>query len=257
MEKEHCGGGGVSKMESALRNVRIVLVGSEGPFNIGSVARVMKNMGLFELALVAPVEYKNNDGYCGAVGARDVLDNALVFPTLKEAVAGQALVVGTTRRAGRYRRIYCSVEQLPEKVFPVLAGGRVAIVFGREQSGLKSNETDLCHLLVTIPSSAGFPSLNLSHAVAVVCYKLFTFSMMSEVPFIVKPATSDEIEGLLDYLQSVFADLGFFSKGSHRYVTTLFRRIFGRAMLDHEEIENLTHVFHRLHGLCKSNREVR
>ncbi len=245
-------------MESALQNIRIVLVRPEGPFNIGSVARVMKNMGLFELALVAPTEYKNDNGYCGAVGARDVLDNALVFPTLKEAVAEQALVVGTTRRAGRYRRIYCSVEGLPEKVFPVLAGGgSVAIVFGREQSGLKSNETDLCHLLITIPASTSFPTLNLSHAVAVVCYKLFTFAMMREVPFIAKPAPSDEIEGLLDYLHSVFADLGFFSKGSNRYVTILFRRIFGRAMLDHEEIENLTHIFHRLHGLCKSNRAGR
>jgi len=212
-------------------------------------------MGLSDLALVAPAEYKNDDGYCGAVGARDVLDNAHVFPSLPDAVTGQSLVVGTTRRAGRFRRIYCSVEELPEKVFPVLAGGgSVSIVFGRERSGLRSSETDLCHLLVNIPSSSGFPSLNLSHAVAVVCYTLFTFAMMREVPFIAKPAPSDEVEGLLDYLQSVFADLGFFSKGSHRYVTVLFRRIFGRAMLDHEEIENLTYVFHRLHGLCKSKR---
>lgn len=241
-------------METYLGNIRIVLTGPEGAFNIGSVARVMKNMGLEELAMVNPAEYKNDEGYRGAVGARGILEKALIFPTLKDAIADTNLAVGTTRRVGRLRPIFCSVEELPERVFPVLPEGKVAIVFGREQSGLKNSETDLCHLLVKIPSSRSFPSLNLSHAVAVICYKLFTYAMVSEIPDIAEPVPSDEVEGLLDYIQSVFADLGFFSKGSPRYVTTLFRKVFGRAMLDQEEIENLTHIFQRLHGLCKSNR---
>ena len=79
--------------------------------------------------------------------------------------------------------------------------------------------------------------------------------MVNEIPDIAEPVPSEEVEGLLDYIQSVFADLGFFSKGSPRYVTALFRKVFGRAMLDQEEIENLTHIFHRLHGLCKSHRQ--
>jgi tRNA/rRNA methyltransferase len=241
-------------MEAALARIRIVLTEPEGAFNIGSVARVMKNMGLEDLALVNPVDFKNDDGYRGAVGARDILNRARLFRTLKDAIADTNLAVGTTRREGRLRRIFCSVEELPERVFPVLAEGKVAIVFGREQSGLNNSETDLCHILVNIPASNSFPSLNLSHAVAVVCYKLFTFAIVSEVPYIADPASSEEVEGLLDYLQSVFADLGFFAKGSPRYVTALFRKIFGRAMLDHEEIENLTHIFHRLHGLCKPGR---
>ena len=241
-------------MEKELGNIRIVLTEPEGAFNIGSVARVMKNMGLRELALVNPRDFKNDDGYRGAVGARDILENALLFQTLKEAVSDTSLVVGTTRRAGRLRRIFCSVEELPERVFPILSEKKVSVVFGREQSGLKNAETDLCHILVNIPASRNFPSLNLSHAVAVVCYKLFTFAIVSEVPYIAEPVPSDEVEGLLDYIQSVFSDLGFFSKGTHHYVTTLFRKIFGRAMLDEGEVENLTHVFHRLHGLCKSKR---
>jgi len=242
-------------MDPDLSNIRIMLAQPRGAFNIGSVARIMKNMGMSELALVDPVDFHNNEAYQGAVGARDVLDSALVFNTVGEAIKDVNLVVGTTRRGGKSRRIFCSVEELPELVFPVLKEGKVAILFGREDKGLYTKETDFCSILVKIPSSSGFPSLNLSHAVAVVCYKLFTDAMVCRVPDISKPVTNAEIEGLLDYLQSVFTDIGFFSKGTPDYVIPLFRKIFGRALLDQEEIKNLTFIFHRLHGLCRSKRE--
>ncbi len=239
-------------MGKNLSKVRIVLVEPRGAFNIGSVARVMKNMGITELALVRPVEFRNDDGFKGAVGARDVLENALIFDSLESAIKDTNLVIGTTRRAGKGRRISYTIEELPEKIFPVLEKGKVSILFGREESGLSNRETDLCNILVTIPSSKDFPSLNLSHAVAVVCYKLFTDAMVLDVPYISEPVTNAEIEGLLDYIQTVFTDIGFFSKGTPRYVIPLFRKIFGRALLDKEEFDNLTYIFHRLHGLFKA-----
>jgi tRNA/rRNA methyltransferase len=239
-------------MEADLTKIRIVLVEPRGPFNIGSVARVMKNMGINELALVNPVNFHNDETYRAAVGARDVIVKALVFQTLEEALGDTNLVVGTTRRAGKLRRLFCSVEELPEQIFPILRDGKAAVLFGREESGLTNRETDLCNILVNIPSDKSFPSLNLSHAVAVVCYKLFTDAMVSRVPYISNPVTNAEIEGLLDYVQSVFTDIGFFSKGSPDYVIPLFRKIFGRALLDQEEVQNLTHIFHRLYGLCTS-----
>jgi len=242
-------------MEVNLANVRIVLVEPRGPFNIGSVVRVMKNMGLSKLAFVNPADFHNEETYKASVGARDILNKALVFSTLEEAIGDTNLVVGTTRRAGKLRRLFCSVEELPEHIFPLLKEGEVAILFGREDSGLTNRETDLCNILVNIPSSKSFPSLNLSHAVAVVCYKLFTDAIVSRVPYISKPVSNEEIEGLLDYIQSVFTDIGFFSKGTPNYVIPLFRKIFGRALLDQEEIKNLTHIFHRLYGLCISKNE--
>ena len=139
-------------------------------------------------------------------------------------------------------------------MFPVTQEGRAAILFGREKDGLTTQETDLCNILVNIPAHEDFPSLNLSHAVAVVCYKLYVEAMVYRVPYIERPAPNAEIEGLLDYIQSVFADMGFFTKGSSRYVIPLFRKIFGRALLDEEEVQNLTHIFHRLHGLFKENK---
>jgi tRNA C32,U32 (ribose-2'-O)-methylase TrmJ len=88
-----------------------------------------------------------------------------------------------------------------------------------------------------------------------VCYKLFTDAIVSRVPYISRPVTSAEVEGLLDYIQSVFTDLGFFTKGSPDYVIPLFRKIFGRALLDQEEVQSLTHIFHRMYGLCISRKE--
>jgi TrmH family RNA methyltransferase len=238
-------------MQSGLRNIRIILVEPEGPFNIGSVARIMKNMGVEELALVKPAEYDRDDAYRAAVGARELLDGAMVFDSLTAGIRDANLVVGTTRRAGKLRRLFCSVEELPERVFPVAREGKVAILFGRERDGLTNQETDLCNILVNIPANESFPSLNLSHAVAVVCYKLFVEDMISRVPYLSRPVANAEVEGLLDYIECVFADLGFFTKGSPRYVVSLFRQIFGRALLDEEEVQNLTHIFHRLHGLCR------
>ena len=239
-------------MVQNLKNVRIILVEPSGPFNIGSVARVMKNMGLTELFLVKPAEFKNDEGFKGAVGAKDILENAHVFDTLEEAIKDTKLVVGTTRREGKGRRISYTIEELSEQIFPVLVNGEIAILFGREKNGLLNRETDLCNILVTIPASKEFPSLNLSHAVAVVCYKLFTDALVNEIPYIAEPVANAEMEGLLDFIQSVFTDIGFFSKGTPRYVIPLFRKIFGRALLDREEFDNLTYIFNRLHGLFKS-----
>jgi len=242
-------------MAPDLNNVQITLVEPEGSFNIGSVARIMKNMDIGELALVNPVDYHNDEAYKASVGARDVLERALVFNTLEDAVRDTNLVVGTTRRTGKLRRLFCSIEELPERLFPAISQGKVAILFGREKDGLTNKETDLCNILVNIPSNDSFPSLNLSHAVAVVCYKLFIDAMIYRVPYISKPVANAEIEGLLDYLLCVFTDIGFFSKGSPNYVISLFRKIFGRALLDEEEIKNLTYIFHRLHGLFKESKK--
>lgn len=243
-------------MEPELKKTRIVLVEPQGPFNIGSVARIMKNMGLDELALVRPVDFHTDDSYKAAVGARDILENALVFDTVDDAVMDTSLVVGTTRRSGKLRRVCCSVEELPERIFPALVGGKVSILFGREESGLTNPEVDICNMLVSIPADKNFPSLNLSHAVAVVCYTLFTSAVVYRVPYIPKPAAYAEVEGLLDYIYTVFKDIGFFSKGEPTYVISLFRKIFGRALLNEEEVQNLTFIFHRLHGLTREKRNI-
>jgi tRNA/rRNA methyltransferase len=250
-----------------LHRVRIVLIEPRGAFNIGSVARIMKNMGFEDLALVNPVPFHNDDGYKGAVGARDVVNGAKLFTSVADAVAGANLVVGTTRRAGKLRKITCGAEELPGRVFPLLGTGRVSILFGREESGLTTSEAALCNLLVSITANPDFPSLNLSHAVAIVCYELYRASgenaaepageagkKRAGVSFVSRPASREEIEELLEYIRFSFEDMGFFSKGTPDYVIPLFRRVFGRALADQEEVKNLAHVFHRLYGIFKERK---
>jgi tRNA/rRNA methyltransferase len=250
-----------------LRRVRIVLIEPRGAFNIGSVARVMKNMGLEDLALVNPVPFHNDDGYKGAVGARDVVNGAKLFTSVADAVRGSNLVVGTTRRAGKLRKITCGAEELPGRIFPLLGTGTVSILFGREESGLTTGETALCNLLVSVTVNPEFPSLNLSHAVAIVCYELFRAAAQAAageagdagvkragIAFVPRPASREELEELLEYIRFSFEDMGFFSKGTPDYVIPLFRRMFGRALADQEEMKNLTHVFHRLYGLFKEKK---
>jgi tRNA/rRNA methyltransferase len=222
----------------------------------------MKNMGLEDLALVNPAPFHNDDGYKGAVGARGVLNGAKLFTCVADAVGGSNLVVGTTRRAGKLRKISCGAEELPGRIFPLLGAGRVSILFGREESGLTTDEAALCNLLVSVTANPGFPSLNLSHAVAIVCYELHkAFAQAAAgaagdsevrragVAFVPRPASREEIEGLLEYIRSSFEAMGFFSKGTPDYVIPLFRRVFGRSLADREEVKNLAHVFHRLYGL--------
>ncbi len=242
-------------MEPDLNAIRIVLVEPQGSFNIGSVARIMKNMGLSTLALVRPVDFRTDEAYRAAVGAKEILEKAHVYGSLQEAIRDSNLVVGTTRRSGKLRRVCCNVEELPERIFQT--SGTVSILFGREKSGLTNPEADICNMLVSIPADKNFPSLNLSHAVAVVCYTLFTSAVVYRLPYISKPAANAEIEGLLDYVYTVFADIGFFSKGAPNYVISLFRKIFGRALLSEEEVQNLTFIFHRLHGLTKEKSNTR
>jgi tRNA/rRNA methyltransferase len=239
-------------MKPDLDRVRIVLVEPQGAFNIGSVARVMMNMGFSDLALVNPVEFRNDDGYRGAVNAKPLLNGARVFPSIADAVGDTNLVVGTTRRRGKQRKIHCCAEDLSGYVFPLLHEGRVSILFGREESGLTTDEAKLCSILASIPASPGHPSLNLSHAVAIICYRLFVDADDAGCEIlnpVRRPADNRELEELVEYIEFAFGEMGFFSKGPPDYVVPLFRRIFGRALLDQEEIGNLSHIFHRLYGL--------
>src|SRR5690606_38535701 len=159
----------------AAARLRIVLVGTQHPGNIGSAARAIKTMGLRELVLVAPERFPHADAAAMAAGAGDVLDAARRVPTLAEAVADCRLVLGCTARS---RRIALE-ELLPREAAAravataaAPAGTPAALVFGRERTGLDNHELQLCHAAVTIPADPDYSSLNLAAAVQVLCYEV-------------------------------------------------------------------------------------
>ena len=155
-----------------LENIRIVLMNTSHPGNIGSVARAMKTMGLTDLCLVSPLQFPDPKADEMASNAVDVLAQATVVETLEDAIADCALVVGTSARTRKIPWPLLAPRAMAEKVREEAPTNQIAIVFGREQSGLSNEELERCHLHVNIPANPEYSSLNLGAAVQVIAYEL-------------------------------------------------------------------------------------
>ena len=151
-----------------LDNIRVVLVNTSHPGNIGGAARAMKNMGLSRLVLVEPRDFPSPEAEARASGASDVLESAQVVATLEEALVGCTVVLGTSARDRSLPWPLVDPRECGEKVIAEAGQGKeIALVFGREHAGLTNDELQRCHFHVHIPSSPDFSSLNLAAAVQV------------------------------------------------------------------------------------------
>jgi len=156
---------------TALANIRIVLVEPAGPLNVGSVARVMKNMGLRQLILVNPqCDYLGEEARLMAVRAADILETAKVVESLPEALVGCVRAIATTGDDGRSHPMQL---EAPADALPWLLEAPSALIFGREDCGLTNSELNRAQRLIRIPSSDAYTSLNLAQAVAICCYELY------------------------------------------------------------------------------------
>ena len=153
-------------------NIRIVLVNTTHPGNIGGVARAMKNMGLQHLCLVAPRVFPDERATWRAASATDILDNAVVVPTLAEAIGDCQFIVGTSARSRRIPWPLLDARQCAPRMADASQQGQVAVLFGRESRGLTNDELQLCNLHLTIPTAEAYSSLNLAMAVQIVAYEL-------------------------------------------------------------------------------------
>lgn len=231
----------------ALARIRIVLVGTTHPGNVGGAARAMKTMGLGDLRLVAPERYPSAEATAMASGADDLLARAGVHPTLAEAVAGCALVVGTTARERSIPWPTLELEACAGRALAVAApaDGATALVFGRERTGLTNEELECCHAVLSIPTSEAYRSLNLAQAVQVVCYELRRKALQREALPEPEPArdaplaTAEELERLHGHLMTVMTEVGFYDPDKPRRLTRRLRRLFNRAELDQNEVNIL------------------
>ncbi|MGL5062597.1 MAG: RNA methyltransferase, partial [Microcoleus sp.] len=156
--------------EIVLTNIRIVLVEPAGPLNVGSVARIMKNMGLHQLVLVNPqCDYLGEEARLMAVRAADILETAKVVETLPAALTGCTRAIATT---GDDRTQPIQLET-PASALSWLLETPSALIFGRENCGLTNTELNYAQRLIRIPSSDAYPSLNLAQAVAICCYEIY------------------------------------------------------------------------------------
>jgi tRNA/rRNA methyltransferase len=217
--------------------VSIVLVEPQNPGNIGMVCRAMKNMGLHELRLVNPCDRFHPEALKFAVSARDLLEGAVLFSSLSDALADSPLSVGTTRRHGKYRPEIYSPEAITRKILPELGHFRAAFVFGREDNGLTTDELSLCRWHATIASSMEYGSLNLAQSVLIFCYELFKGTA------VVAPTTGprelagvEESEELFRHMELSLIRIGYLNPQNPAHIMRTFRRLFARADLDSREV---------------------
>lgn len=226
-------------LASVSRHIRIVLVGTTHPGNIGAVARAMKNMGLTELYLVNPKEYPSERAEWRAANAQDILQQAHVVATLDEALADCGLVVGTSARDRRIPWPLFNPRVCGERVVAEAAQHPVAIVFGREDRGLTNEELQRCHYHVHIPANAEYSSLNLAMAAQVICYEL---RMAAEGPAIPSEAWDmpladpRAVELFFQHLEQVMVEVGFHEPENPRQTLTRLRRLFNRIRPDKMEL---------------------
>ncbi len=235
-----------------LQNIRVVLVNTSHPGNIGGAARAMKNMGLSRLVLVDPLDFPSHEASARASGADDVLANAQVVATLEEALVGTTMVLGTSARDRRIPWPLLDPRECGGKSIEEAAqGGEVALVFGREHAGLTNEELQRCHFHVHIPSNPDFSSLNLAAAVQVLSYEVRMAWLAAqgqasktekvEVASVksAELATSDEMERFYDHLEQSLVDIGFLDPQSPRHLMARLRRLYGRSSVNRAEMNIL------------------
>jgi tRNA (cytidine32/uridine32-2'-O)-methyltransferase len=236
-----------------LSDIKIVLVGTTHPGNIGAVARAMKNMNMNQLRLVAPKIFPSADATSRASGADDILSSALVCQSLQEAVADCQIVFGASARSRTISWPEMTPRECAEKIFVHQPGHQVAVVFGREHSGLTNEELDLCRYLVRIPCNPKFSSLNLAAAVQVICYELFVASGRDDQASLGDKgdyplATSSQMESFYEHLYQTLIDIGFIQTEQTKSIMRRLRRIYNRAQLDTKEVDILRGILRMSQG---------
>jgi tRNA (cytidine32/uridine32-2'-O)-methyltransferase len=234
---------------SNFDRVRVVLVNTSHPGNIGGAARALKNMGLSRLYLVAPKDYPADRAVWRAASALDVLDNAVVVENLDEAITGCGLVVGTSARERRIPWPLVNPRECGTRVWQEAAEHDVAIVFGREDRGLTNEELHKCTYHVHIPSNPDYSSLNLAAAVQVICYEIRMASLADEAGVLPSfddwdqpPAKVQDLEMYYQHLEQALVDIGFHDRENPRQTMTRLRRLYGRIRLDEMELSILRGV---------------
>ena len=233
-------------MTDILKNIRIVLVNTTHPGNIGGVARAMKNMGLNELYLVDPQEYPSQRALQRAVSAADVLKSAVIVDTLQEALTDCGLVVGTSARSRGIPWPMLDPRECGRKAVSEAFTHKVALVFGREDRGLTNEELQLCNYHVHIPTNPDYSSLNLAAAVQVLTYEARMAALEVEQgersnqnDWDIPPAKHDALERYYEHLEQALVDIDFHDRDNPRQTMARLRRLYGRIRLDDMELSIL------------------
>ena len=249
-------------LKKMFDKIRIVLVRTTHPGNIGASARAMKTMGLQQLGLVRPGIFPGAEVSARAAGADDILDAAAGYESIREAVSDCSLVYGTSNRGRNLSWPVMDAESAAETIIRAVAdGGTSAILFGPESSGLSNADLESCHAVISIPVNGGFPSLNIAAAVQVICYELHKAGMKRcglqvAGPAPPPPVSSAQMALLYDHMKECLQDLNFYDPERPRLLMRRLIRLFNRLHLDANEYNIIRGMLAAAQQAAKKHKDV-
>ncbi|MBV8055081.1 MAG: RNA methyltransferase [Deltaproteobacteria bacterium] len=255
-----------------LDHFAFVLFKPKSPGNIGAAARALKNMGCRDLRIVQPAGFhianagertrarqgpRSDDAKTMAVHGRDVLAAATIHPGLDSALADRTLVVGTTARAGLYRKEAQPVREASHELSALSGANRIALIFGPEDRGLTNEELKLCQRLITIPTAPEYPSLNLAQAVMIVAYELMLASGAArELPLPQQWARVPEVDAMLARMAQALIAIGFLPEDNPDHIMFALRTILGREGLRPRELDIMNGIASQILWFSKSGHDT-
>lgn len=246
-----------------LDNIRIVLVNTTHPGNIGAVARAMKNMGLRDLYLVDPKHYPHEEALSRASNALDVLDRAVVVHSFEEAIADCGLVIGSSARERAIPWPLLGAREASAQAVREAARHTVALVFGREDRGLTNEELQRCQLHINIPANPEYSSLNVAMAVQVIAYELRMVALAGDWPVDVMAdwdvpfAGAEDVERFFVHLEEALSEMGFLKAHAPKQTAARLRRMFQRTRLDAMEVQILRGILTSAQYWVRKARETK
>jgi TrmH family RNA methyltransferase len=240
-------------MSELNNNIRIVMVNTSHPGNIGAVARVMKNMCLSSLYLVEPRHFPSEEANARSSGALDILQHAVVCESLEQAIADCELVIGTSARERSADWPVLNPKQSANKLVQTARQSQVALVMGRESSGLTNQELDLCQYLVHIPSNPDYNSLNVAMAVQVFAYEIY-LQMQTTLEQNDKSGeegavlTSGQMQNFFVHLEQTLLDIDFLDERRSELLMRRLRQLFYRARPSQDEMNILRGILSAAQG---------
>lgn len=231
-------------------HLTVVLVAPQGPLNIGSTCRTMMNFGFSDLRLVTPCkEYQGLEARKMALSAQPMLEKARVFKKLEDALADCHVAFGTTRRFGKYRKNFFTPDTAGEKIAGLENSFRCALVLGREDNGLTTEELSLCQNFITIPTEDAFPSMNLSHALTLFLYEISKAMKSSGHPAEIKrakPASMALTEQMYAHMRTTLCAIDYLDPQNPDHLLRTFRRIFSQASLGERDVNIIRGLMSRI-----------
>jgi TrmH family RNA methyltransferase len=240
-------------VRSSLGRVRVVLINTTHPGNIGATARAMKVMGLASLHLVTPKVFPHAEATAMASGADDILQRAVVHDSLDSALSGCALALGTSARLRSLPMPMFDARRAARQALQESGAHEVALLFGRERYGLTNEEMMRCQYLVNIPANPEYSSLNLAQAVQIMAYELRMAALgvadVSLPPLDWDPVDDGQLELFFEHLEQTLLDIRFLNPKQPKKLMMRLRRLFNRARPDQNEINILR-------GILKASQEA-